>query len=290
MASTDEKKTYPIIFTLTDLTGKEAQTGRTTVMWGTEVPRRYVYLAVAGFFPGIIAMAITAPFLGVYAFGAFAFVIVSIIVMVEWRSRTGLKQRLYKTVYDSVTAIENEFILCGKRIPVAAYSPGVIYRSTVVTDVGNREMNKASSMPGLGSGDIDEVHDIFSDLVGDEDAQSITRRSTELPHFKATPPAKARKFGRRNPHAPNADEVEMAAVAGHLTVSEASDPGFDGLELDGPLPEVSEPSELSADTETLDSPPRKKRRKAKKTSPSAPTTPPDTTNLGRVDDALEGFL
>lgn len=284
MASTDEKKTYPIIFTLTDLTGKEAQTGRTTVMWGAEVPRRYVYLAVAGFFPGVIAMAITAPFLGVYAFGAFAFVIVSIIVMVEWRSRTGMKQRLYKTVYESVTAIENEFILCGKRIPVAAYSPGVIYRSTVVTDVGNREMNKASSMPGLGSGDIDEVHDIFSDLVGDEDAQSITRRSTELPHFKATPPAKPRKFGRRNPHAPNADEVEMAAVAGHLTISEVSDPGFDGLELDGPLP---------ADGEAPDSTPRKKRRKAKKvkkTTPSTPTTPTDTSEVGCVDDSLEGFL
>lgn len=285
----DEKKTYPIIFTLTDLTGKQAQTGRTTVMWGTEVPRRYVYLTVAGFFPGMLAMAITAPFLGVYAFGAFAFVIISIIVMVEWRSRTGLKQRLYKSVYDSVTAIENEFILCGKRIPVAAYSPGVIYRSTVITDVGNKEMNKASSMPGLGSGDIDEVHDIFSDLVGDEDAQTIVRRSAELPHSKAEAPAKPRKLGRRNPHAPNADEVEMAAAAGHLTVSEFSDPSFDDLELDAP---ISEPAAVDEQSESAPSP-RKKRRKTnevKKTASSPPSTPTDTADLGRVDDALEGFL
>ncbi|WP_198398375.1 hypothetical protein [Brevibacterium antiquum] len=289
MSSTDEKKTYPIIFTLTDLTGKQAQTGRTTVMWGTEVPRRYVYLTVAGFFPGMLAMAITAPFLGVYAFGAFAFVIISIIVMVEWRSRTGLKQRLYKTVYDSVTAIENEFILCGKRIPVAAYSPGVIYRSTVISDVGNKEMSKASSMPGIGSGDVDGVHDIFSDLVGDEDAQAVILRSAELPHSKAEAPAKSRKFGRRSPHAPSADELEMAAAAGHLKASEFRDPSFDGLELDAP---VLEPSAVDEELEAAPTP-RKRRGKTNevtKTASSAPSTPTDTADLGCVDDALEGFL
>lgn len=181
----DTADTYPAVYVLTDLTGRKAQADRTVTAWGMDFYRRHLLIVGLSVVPAMMLTLVLMPWLGPSsAFVGLASIIV-IFVLVEWRSRNGLKQRLYRTVYDSMTAVENEFILCGRRISIANYSPGLIYRSSELTPVSQRLVaeEEEDQRPGLAAHPRtgEAIPDMFEILAGAEEYEANHFDSQEVP-------------------------------------------------------------------------------------------------------------
>lgn len=197
----DDKPTYPRLFMLTELTGKKSQEDRTVPMWGIEFARRHIAILAISSIPALMVTGLTFPFLGIYSAFLFVAVIIGAFFLVEWRSRKGLKQRLYRTVYDKATAIDSEFILCGQRVPLTNYSPGIIYRSCELTQVSHREVALLETeRPGVTAGtDSFDRLDMFSVAEGEVSLEAEYFTTSDIPHSQsqsASASPKTRKQAR----------------------------------------------------------------------------------------------
>ncbi len=108
----------PKVFSLTDLTGKEAGKDRTVIVATFEVSARYAYVAVIAFLPSLLFASALIPLFGSWSLGLVAVFEVGLVFLYERRSTKGLKQRTYRTLLDSVKSGDGTVQLCGKEISV----------------------------------------------------------------------------------------------------------------------------------------------------------------------------
>lgn len=116
MAETDS---IPKVFSLTDLTGKDAGKDRTVIVVTLEMPARYAYVAVLAFLPSVLLASMLIPFFGTWSLMLVAVFEVALVVLYERRSTKGLKQRTYRTLLDSIKSGDGAIQLCGKEISVS---------------------------------------------------------------------------------------------------------------------------------------------------------------------------
>lgn len=131
-----EEKSYGLLFTLTELTGKKSKDERTMIVQGFELPRRYGLIFFVSFIPALFAGMGVWPMIG--STGA---VIVSISVVaiaflsIESRSRKGMKLKMYQTVFDKgrshLRKLNGHVIRCGQVVDELDSMPGYIRLSSV---------------------------------------------------------------------------------------------------------------------------------------------------------------
>lgn len=123
---------YPILYTLTDLTGKQSNVDRTFVTGAFEIKRRHAYVLALSALPAFTVAGILFPFLDQYAIFVFFLVLGGIFFLSEYRSQKGLKLRAYETVFDKQRSIDGEFIVCGRLIREVDNSFGWVYCASAV--------------------------------------------------------------------------------------------------------------------------------------------------------------
>lgn len=126
---------YPSLFSLTELTGKRSKDERTMVIQGVEMPRRYGIIAFVAFLPSMFAGISVFPFFGgVGAVIVFGIAMLLAFLIIEARSRKGLKLRMYQTVFDKgqnyLRKLNGNVIRCGRIIDPLDSSPGFIRLSS----------------------------------------------------------------------------------------------------------------------------------------------------------------
>jgi hypothetical protein len=103
----------PSVYSLTDLTGRRKNAGRTMIISGIEVGRRTLIVTSVSFIASLLPTLILFPLLG-----ALTFVIVPPVFIIagflffEGRSRKGLQLRRYEAYLDKRKADPSTFYVC----------------------------------------------------------------------------------------------------------------------------------------------------------------------------------
>lgn len=119
------------LYTLTDMTGRRANDNRTVVVATIEMKSRHMVIVICSVIPGMLVMLMTLPAMGQWAL-VFPVVFVGIgFLASEARTRTGLKQRIYKDMLAKSKAHLNEFVLSGHPIDPGGSEFGVIHQTAV---------------------------------------------------------------------------------------------------------------------------------------------------------------
>lgn len=126
---------YPSLFSLTELTGRKSKDERTMVVQGFEMPRRYGIIAFVAFLPSLFAGISVFPFFGgVGALVVFMIAMLAAFLIIEARSRRGLKLRMYQTVFDKgqnyLRKLNGNVIRCGRVVDPLDSTPGYIRLSS----------------------------------------------------------------------------------------------------------------------------------------------------------------
>lgn len=126
---------YPSLFSLTELTGRKSKDERTMVVQGFEMPRRYGIIAFVAFLPSLFAGISVFPFFGgVGAVVVFMVAMLAAFLIIEARSRRGLKLRMYQTVFDKgqnyLRKLNGNVIRCGRVVDPLDSTPGYIRLSS----------------------------------------------------------------------------------------------------------------------------------------------------------------
>lgn len=103
---------------LTDYTGRTSNQDRTTVIGTVEMRYRTFWVAGIAILPAFLIMIITLPFFGVWSTLAIPGTIGLALLLIERRSKDGLRLRTYQTIRDRNRSSLNEFRLCGEPITV----------------------------------------------------------------------------------------------------------------------------------------------------------------------------
>lgn len=132
----EKEQSVPLLFTLTELTGRRSKDERTMIVQGIEVPRRYGIIFIASFLPALFLGLFVWPFLGsTAAFTAMIVFIAVVFIALEARSRKGLKLRMYQTVFDKgrshLRRLNGHVIRCGQPVDRISATPGYIRFSAV---------------------------------------------------------------------------------------------------------------------------------------------------------------
>lgn len=117
------------LYMLTEMTGRRSNEGRTMVLSGFEMKNRHFWIAVFSVGPGLMLMLLLMPAIGQWS--VLVPVLTGIVgfILAEARSRTGLKERLYKDLIAKSKANLGKFVLCGHPIEVHDYRFGRITRT-----------------------------------------------------------------------------------------------------------------------------------------------------------------
>jgi hypothetical protein len=103
----------PYVYTLTSLTGRNRNAGRTTIVWGFEFGRRALVVTSVAVGASLLPALIASVFFGGLAFIVVpAMFIVAAFVFVEGRTRNGLQVRLYQSILDKKNAQVDVFYIC----------------------------------------------------------------------------------------------------------------------------------------------------------------------------------
>lgn len=107
------------MFSLTELTGREASAQRTVVIGTVEMNWR-VWMVLVWTFPlAVIVAAVFYPFLQAGAILAIPVVEGAALYMIHRRTRSGLKLRTYQALWDRKKAAVNTFFICGQPIDLS---------------------------------------------------------------------------------------------------------------------------------------------------------------------------
>lgn len=105
------------VYSLTSLTGRQRNVGRTAVISGFEVNRRTLIVAAVAVGVSLIPTLVLGSLFGPIAFIATPAVIVAAtFILVEGRTRKGLKVRVYQSYLDKKRADVNDFYICFRPI------------------------------------------------------------------------------------------------------------------------------------------------------------------------------
>lgn len=168
---------YPSLFSLTELTGKKSRDERTMVIQGFEMPRRYGIIAFVAFLPSLFAGISVFPFFGgVGAVIVFMLTMLAAFLIIEARSRKGLKLRMYQTVFDKgqnyLRKLNGNVVRCGRVIDPLDSTPGYIRLSS--------QDNRTITGPTVAQKRMAEAEEsIFDDEVF-ERIEDVSARHSEV--------------------------------------------------------------------------------------------------------------
>lgn len=104
------------LYTLTALTGRDADANRTVIVFGIEARQRPMVVALAAAVPGLVMTLVLWPVLGEFAALVLPTIVLAALVLVEARVRTGLRHRTYQALLDRGRSDAGKFFLCGREI------------------------------------------------------------------------------------------------------------------------------------------------------------------------------
>lgn len=171
----NSEKDYPLLFTLTELTGKKSKDERTMIVQGFEFPRRYGLIAIVAFIPAIFGGLAFLPFFGPAGSFAVGLAIMAVFFLgFESRSRKGLKLKMYQTVYDKsqnqIRKLNGHVIRCGQVVEDLAESPGYIRMSAEDSRKPDPDFDLDIS---------DAIDDVEDDLFGDFDPDGASKKNRQ---------------------------------------------------------------------------------------------------------------
>lgn len=107
----------PSVYSLTDLTGRRKNAGRTMIISGIEVGRRALIVTSVSFVASLLPMLLLFPLLGALTFVTVPplFIIIGF-VFFETRTRKGLQVRRYELFIDKRKADPGTFFVCFKPV------------------------------------------------------------------------------------------------------------------------------------------------------------------------------
>lgn len=104
------------LYTLTALTGRDADANRTVVVLGIDARQRPLIVASLAAVPGLVMTLVLWPAIGEFAIFVLPMVVAAALVLVEVRVRTGLRHRTYQALLDRGRSDAGKFFLCGREI------------------------------------------------------------------------------------------------------------------------------------------------------------------------------
>jgi hypothetical protein len=105
------------MYNLTSLTGRDRNAGRTVIVNGFEFGRRALLVFGVAFAVALIPTIILSSMFGAVAMVLTpAVIITAAFVLVESRTRGGLKVRLYQSILDKKRAKTDEFYICWRPV------------------------------------------------------------------------------------------------------------------------------------------------------------------------------
>ena len=119
------------LYLLTPMTGRTSSADRTTVIGTVEMKWRTFWIAVLAMVPGGILAAIFFPMLQSWALLWIPLVEGAAFLLIERRSREGLRLRTYQAMFDKKRSNINTFHLCGQPVHVGGEGFGTIRQITV---------------------------------------------------------------------------------------------------------------------------------------------------------------
>lgn len=119
------------LYLLTPMTGRTSSADRTTVIGTVEMKWRTFWIAVFAMVPAGVLSALFAPMLGSWALLWIPLVEGAAFLLIEGRSKEGLKLRTYQTLFDKKRSSVNTFFLCGRPVDVSGDSFGTVRQITV---------------------------------------------------------------------------------------------------------------------------------------------------------------
>jgi hypothetical protein len=119
------------VYTLTSLTGRKRNVGRTIIINGFEFGRRALIIVAisvgASLIPALVLSSLFGPLLFILTPGVF---VAAAFILFESRSRQGLQVRLYQSILDKKKANTNEFYICFRPVSETLGSSNIV-RSSV---------------------------------------------------------------------------------------------------------------------------------------------------------------
>ena len=122
------------LFLLTDYTGRTSNQGRTTVIGTVEMKLRTAIIGGIALVPAFLLMLIVMPFVGTWSILAVPAVLGLTFLLIEGRSKEGLRLRTYQTMRDKYRSHLNEFRLCGEPIDPSGAGFGYIRQMALPTE------------------------------------------------------------------------------------------------------------------------------------------------------------
>jgi hypothetical protein len=119
------------LYLLTPMTGRTSGADRTTVIGTVEMKWRTFWIAVFAMVPGGILTGIFFPMLNVWALLWIPAVEAAAFLLIERRSKEGLRLRTYQAMFDKKRSNVNTFYLCGQPVDVSGETFGTIRQITV---------------------------------------------------------------------------------------------------------------------------------------------------------------
>ena len=119
------------LYLLTPMTGRSSGADRTTVIGTVEMKWRTFWIAAIAMVPAGILTAVFFPMLQSWALLWIPLVEGAAFLLIERRSKEGLKLRTYQAMFDKKRSNVNTYYLCGMPVDVTGEQFGTIRQITV---------------------------------------------------------------------------------------------------------------------------------------------------------------
>lgn len=119
------------LYMLTGMTGRRANENRTIVVATFEMKSRHFWIAAFALVPGLLMLLILMPAIGQWSILAPVIIVGLAFLATEARTRTGLKQRVYRDMVAKARSQEGKFLLCGHEVNPTSHVFGVVSQTAV---------------------------------------------------------------------------------------------------------------------------------------------------------------
>lgn len=119
------------LYLLTPMTGRTSGADRTTVIGTVEMKWRTFWIVVIAMVPAGILTAMFFPLLESWALLWIPMVEGAAFLLIERRSKEGLRLRTYQVMFDKKRSNVNTFYLCGQPVDVSGETFGTVRQITV---------------------------------------------------------------------------------------------------------------------------------------------------------------
>lgn len=121
----------PHLFTLTEITGRRKTEDREMIIMSMEIRVRHVWVFAFGLLPALLVTALAVPFLGIWSIPVPVIVLIIWFILVERRSKDGLRTRTWQTILDKRRTLAGQMIQCGQVVTDDMLSPVDVMRAAI---------------------------------------------------------------------------------------------------------------------------------------------------------------